>query len=355
MLPRTIVLLLVALVALVSAAYVRGGLPYAMHRASGRTVALGSDARGVFWLEGDANADAPGQSAWVLERGRRPARCVLTQAGLTAVAGAGDSLVVLRREGFSGKLLRVPRGGGAAVTLAEGLSHPVGLAAGDGEAYWTETQPRLVPGARHLPATQARVSLRAARLDGSGEPRTVAWLRGGTQEFEGEILEAAQGRVYLVEVTGRDCGAGWSRTLSVPAAGGVVETAALERGTQTALLHGDRLCWTAASLDAGDPAMARSLNVGGRLPAPDTGPLTDWLPSAGRLCEAGGRTYYASADGLWRLPEQRDLPRLVVARPLAGESVAGYGGAVYTVGGGGVLLRWPCTPAARLLAGIRIR
>jgi hypothetical protein len=345
--------LLCVLVLLIAAAYVRGGFPYPVYRTTGQVVSLDADPRGVYWLEGGQQG---ADTLCVLDGGRGPVRRVLSQPGLTAVASAGESFVVLQRTDLAGALLQVPRAGGAPAPLAQGLSHPVGLTVFDGQAYWTETRPRLVLFARHIPATQARVVLRAIPLSGQGSARMVAWLSGGTVEFAGEPLGGRNGRVYWLEATGQDCGAGWSSVCSVAAQGGPVERVTLERGPQTARLIGDELYWTGQSEDAGNPGQVHTLRRAALAqPSPQT--LTDWLPGSGRLCEAGGRVFYSCLGGIWAVPERRALPRLLIDRPIAKGLVTGYGGALYAMAatpGATVLQRRPVTLGARLRAGVRI-
>ncbi|MBM3475816.1 MAG: hypothetical protein FJX75_21320 [Armatimonadetes bacterium] len=354
MVRRLLLAILCVVAVLIAAAYVRGGFPYPVYRTARQIVTLDADARGVYWLE-DGQEGA--ETLCALDGGSGSARRVLTQPGLYAVASTEEGFVVLQRAGATGALLQVPRAGGTPTTLAQGLSYPVGVAAFDGQAYWTETRTPLVAYARHIPATQARVVLRAMPLEGGGSPRIVAWLSGGPREFAGELLGGRNGRLYLLEVIGQDCGAGWSSLLRVPAEGGPVERVARERGPQVARLVGNEVYWTGPSEDAGDPTQVHSLRRAS-LSEPKPQTPTDWLPGWGRLCEAGGRIYYGSTRGVWAVPDRRAVPRVVMDRPMVGNLVAGHDGAVYVVTGAvgaAVVQRQPVTLGARLRAGVRIR
>jgi hypothetical protein len=354
MLRKALLLLALVVLALACAAYVRGGRPHEVYRTSGRILALSADDRGVFWLEGDANSGDVGAAAFALDGGQGTARQVLAQPNLVSLASAGEALVLLQRSGATGALLSVPRHGGGPTPVAEGLSHPVGLTVAGGEAFWTETAPRLIPGVRHVPATQARVMLRAARLDGSGGSRTVAWLNGGTREFVGELLGAQGERLFVLEVVAGDANEGWSRVVAAPTAGGATETLARSQGPQLGLLTRDAVYWTGPSEDAGEPLSARAL-FGGPPGAIPSAPLTDWLPPFGKLCETGGRVYMGASDGVWRVPERRGLPVQVVEGPFPARDVAAYGGGLYFSSGPGILLHRALTVSARLRTGLRIR
>ncbi|MBM3476513.1 MAG: hypothetical protein FJX75_24840, partial [Armatimonadetes bacterium] len=247
MVRRLLLAILCVVAVLIAAAYVRGGFPYPVYRTARQIVTLDADSRGVYWLEdGPEGAD---DTLCVLDGGRGPVREALAGPGMVAAAGAGEAILVLWRDPLAAGITLVPRGGEQARILVQALSHPVGLVVYEGEAYWTETRAPLVAYARHIPATQARVVLRAMPLAGQGSPRIVAWLSGGTREFAGELLGGRNGRLYLLEVIGRDCGAGWSSLLRVPAEGGPVERVARERGPQVARLVGNEVYWTGPSED----------------------------------------------------------------------------------------------------------
>jgi hypothetical protein len=354
---RIALIVLAVVVALTLAAYVRGGFPYEVYRTSRQIVALGSDAHGIYWLEGEADSKTGADTVCVLDGGRGSARRLGTQPGLAAVASSGEALVALQREGEGGAVLVIPRSGAAPVTLAQGLSHPNCIAVYDGAAYWTETFPPLVPHARHIPASQARATLRSVALSGQAAPRSVACLDGEMAEFAGELLGGADGRFHLLEVVGLEYGVGWSSLRSVPIDGGTAETLVRERGRQTGLLAGSTLYWTAFSQDAGEPMLVRSL-WRGRLPQATPEALTDWLPPNGTLCELDGRVYYGSGYEVWRVPDRLALPRLVAKGMVGRRLVTGYQGAVYSVTVADKVcrvLRGPQTLGARLRAGIRIR
>jgi len=356
---RAIIVALIVLIGLMIGAYVRGGYPYPVHRPSATILALYSDTRGVFWLEGAVAApDAPpaGGNLFVLDRGRGKARCVFAQGGLIAAAGAGGPIVALQRTGDTGAVLSIERGG-QVVTLAQGLSQPAGLATYQGQAFWTETRPAVAPHARHLPATQARTILRAVPLTGQSAPRALACFGGSDGGFTGELLGGQGDRLYLVDAFGQAYPPGWSALRAVPVSGGLPETLEVGRGKQTGLLTGDALYWTGVSEDAGDPGMARCVR---RVQLPGNSPvtLTDWLPTIGRLCCVGNRVYYGAPDGVWPVPTRQAPPQLA-ARVRAGSGQAvGFGGAVYEaarIAGQGVVMRQPVTLWARLRAGLRLR
>jgi hypothetical protein len=346
-----------AVVALTLAAYVRGGFPHEVYRTSRHIVDLGSDAHGVYWLEGEAESKTGADTVCVLDGGRGSVRRLGPQPGLAVVASGGEALVALQRDGPTGAVLLMPRSGAAPVTLARGLSHPNDVAVYEDAVYWTETLPSLVPHARHIPATQALTVLRSVALSGQAAARSLACIDGEMTEFAGELLGGAGGRFHLLEVVGLEYGVGWSSLRSVPLDGGVVETLVRERGRQTGLLAGSTLYWTAFSQDAGEPMLVRSL-WRGRLPQATPEALTDWLPPQGRLCQLGGRVYYGSGYEVWRVPDRLALPRLVAKGMVGRRLVTGYRGALYSVTVTNKVhrvLRGPQTLGTRLRAGIRIR
>ena len=392
---RLLIIAVFAVVALSVLAYVRGGLPHEVYRTPRAILDLEADARGLYWLEGEAGgrasvrqqfgaAEPPSRTAsvrvrtaadavYVLDGGRGRARRVAAQPGLVALAGDGEALVALQRDGDTGALLLIPRSGAAPVMLAQGLLRPAGLAACGDQVYWTETRSPPVPhaasrlpaahragvrrGRRHIPATQARVVLRSTSLGGQQAGRNLACLAGGAGEFAGEILGCYGGRVCLMQAESQDCGPGWTSIRSVPVDGGRPEMLIRERGPQTGRLAGAALYWTAPSEDAGNPSSARCLRRG-ELPRPAAQMLTDWLPAAGRLCDAGGRVCYGSAYGVWAASERRALPEPLTSRPVTRNLVAGFGASVYAVqavNGSETIVRRPLRLAARLRAGLRIR
>lgn len=353
MLARIIAVLLFVIGLLSASACIRGGRLTEVYRTSAKIIDLQADARGLCWLEGpkDGHAD----SVCALDGGKPHVRRLIQQPGLTCLAISQQVVAAIWRDGQTGALIVIPRAGGSHTTMAPGLQQPAGLVIVGSEAFWTEIRPTTTPAARHIPATEPRLLLRAVQLNGGGPPRTVACLRGGA-ELTGELLGGHDGRIYLIDITAQDCGPGWSNLRSVPISGGIVETPLRERDRQTGRLVGSSLYWTAPSDDAGNPTYARSLRHA-KLPVRRWETITDWLPSGGRLLDLDGRIYYASMQGIWVTPDEPGLPGAVTQDVVAGNMAVGFAGALYQVRAEGptqVLYRKPCAIVERIKAGFGI-
>jgi len=357
MLARVWWLPLLLLVALASAAYVVGGRPRPAAQTSGLVFALGADARGLLWLETRQTDPAAGGSIFTLPGDGGPPRCVYPAEHVTDLAPAGERVLALEvdAEGKTGSLVDVPRAGGAAQQLFVGLPRPKGLVADGRSAYWTEALPATMPHVWHIPALGPKVLVRSAALSGNATAGLLAVTEGSDAGFTGKLLGVVGERFYWIDFIHAAGGPGWSVARAVPLGGGTVQAVRSDPGLQTGFLDRGALYWTAPSEDAGDPLAFCCVR---RASPPDAAAvtLTDWLWPGGTLCEAGGRVYYGSLDGVWAVPERLAKPRRLEPVGHGTGLVAGRAGVVYEVVGGAkgsLITGRAVAPTARLRAAWR--
>jgi len=348
---------LLLLAGLACAAYVVGGSPRPIARPSGRVFALTADAQGLVWLETRQTEPSVGGSLFVLRGDGGAPRCLYPAERIADVASAGERVLALEvdAEAKTGSLVELPRAGGTGQRLLTGLPRPKGLVADRGSAYWTEALPATTPHVWHIPALGPKVLIRSANLSGHATAGLLAVTEGSDAGFRGKLLGVTDERFYWIDFIEAASGRGWSITRALRLAGGTAQIVRSDPGPQTGLLHRGVLYWTAPSEDAGDPFGFCCLR---RASPPDATPvtLTDWLWPTGTFCEAGGRIYYGSRDGVWTVPRRLAKPRRLEPARYTSGLVAGRAGVVYEVAAGvkgSLITGRPVTTAARLRAAWR--
>ncbi len=353
---RVLWIILIVVTALLVAAYIVGGRPRPVCQVGGSIVALQADDRGLVWLETAGAGPPPTLSISVLERGDRAPRCIHPERPIRSFALSADHVLVLESDGQRGSLLSVPRSGGQATTLAEGLLRPTSLLLEGTAAYWTETRPAAAPHVWHIPTLLPRAMVCSRPIQSQGAGQAIVAIEAQTDEFQGTLLGLHDGRLYWLDILAATNSDSWSTIRSVPTTGGLTETIARERGVRTALLEADTLYWTAPSEDAGDPLHCCCIR---RAVLPQDSPvtLTDWVMAGGSLCRFRGQLYYGAVDGLWAVPDALGTARQVGKRVVTRGLVVGWSGAIYQVAiapEGDILLRRPLSLGTRLKAAARV-
>lgn len=282
---------------------------------------------GIVLFSGEADrwlwTRASGTQETLYEGGpNRPARSLATGSGWTALAAGGPQIWLIRRDRKSAELLRVDGGPGAAPKVVlSGLQSPGGLAAGGGHVYWLENRPPR-SAAAHLPTHGWTTLLRTRSA--AGVVRTlVEWPGGGPPaepSASGDMIGLVGDRLYF-----RVRRAACTEFVCMPLPSGPPSRVAVERGLQTAILDGGRLCWTAPSDEAGAASGLRCVRAHNAHGEVET--LGDWLPAEGapvllngKLLHVGSQVHRlngSAAPGRWlaQLPHGRyghDTRRLVL-------------------------------------------
>lgn len=243
-------------------------------------------------------------------------------AGLTEIALDEQSVWLLQRQGARGALLKLARTGGTPVVELSNLAAPAGLCVVGRRVFWIETHAPAVPGLLNIPAAEARNVVRVREEDGTvrdlgtmvgGRPAANGDLQGMADQICARLRRIGSTEFYLADL--RQPG---------------LRRAAVEEGTQQALLDERGLVWTAPSEEASDPTALRCLRRAQGNGSSAT--VTDWLPAHGQLLRRGSDLLYASLN-LHRIPDSgepvyvADLPpgevttdgeRVVVLDPKSG-------------------------------------
>ncbi len=220
-------------------------------------------------------------------------------AGWAFPAVDGNAAWIARHDPAGDSVLRLDLTGGTPPSEAVTNRAPiVALTAADGRAFWIE-QPGPSPGAlSFVPAALPNGKL--FECDSAGSVRLIAEapLTHQAQENACSIIGVSPHSVLVqlhqlqsTEIVRFDRAAGGSLRLL------------MESGTQTAVLAGETLLWTAPSEESTPHSWrlcVRRVRPGG---VPET--IAEWLPGGGMLMALREGVYYAG-NRLHRLPDQLD-------------------------------------------------
>lgn len=327
-------LLMVALILAGSVfTYRRGRQPRLLASVPGRVIQLKATRQGLFWIERqkDVTSSASNSALRCLVRPGRPPTPVLEGLNLLRFDTDGTTFFVLEGGPQSseprlpfphGRLWQVAASGGPPTPLIQGLRNPGDLWV-DGEAlYWTETYPSRGRAVNHVPPLQYLTLIRTCRRTGgeAGKVRLLAQIESSEPCLQGQLLGAHRGFFYWLERRYLRGEEGTSFVRRVALSGGPIETLAVSKGRQTAVIGGSAVYCTAYSVEAAPPTaywVVYRYPLGGQ----ERQLLTDWLYSSGVLLWRESKLYYVDRTGLWQVPLQWGPPQQLDHR-LAGARAA---------------------------------
>lgn len=304
-----LLVVLIPLAALVSFALLHSADLRYVAAVRGNLVSLAAGGGWIAWVERE-----DGEARLVAVRhGSDHARVLLTAPQLSGLAVSHESAYVTRSHRaehgqVSAELLRVDLTSGHAEGLASVPWPAEEIAAGEAFVCWREHRGPALPKVRFV-AAAAPVDVIRAYDPRAADVRTLAVIPGspGPSSDEVRLIQTAGECLYWLERRGGPAG---RETLiqRMSLVDGRSGTLAREPGMRHAVIAGDAILWTTASLEA--PAQ-RSYSAVMRLFFGDSVPhaIADWLGSSGELEASDGVVYFRERTRLWRLGDARGEQR----------------------------------------------